>query len=79
MLTVRHEEPNGHESVNEAIRVWRDPHPPQCCEPQHPLYAEVPGDAHPLAFTTGRVFVMNTAGKTVATYVFDWPPEIKVQ
>lgn len=73
MFTVRHEEPNGYESLHEAKEIWRGPHPDQSIDPNRPVCVDV-GQAHPLMFCTGRVFVMNAAGKTVATYVFDWPP-----
>jgi hypothetical protein len=71
MFTLKHVESDGHEALHEATRVWREPHAPGCVEPNRTLWADVTEGQHPLAFCTGSVYVMNAAGKTVATYHFE--------
>lgn len=77
MFTVRHVESNGHESIRQAKVIWREP-----AEPGNPLMtgmhdaffdsqlSELRDGAEPIRYDSGTVYVMNDAGKTVATYNF---------
>jgi hypothetical protein len=67
MLTVRHIEPNGYEFIRETTGVWRDPADPD------QVFAAADEGAEPVRFATGKLYVMNEAGKTVATYHLPWP------
>lgn len=66
MLTVRHIEESGHESITPAHRVWSEPGD-QVGGGTRNVFADI-GKDHPLHFVTGQIYVMNDNGKTVATY-----------
>lgn len=69
MLTVRHVEQNGYEAVREVREVWLDPPAHSDDKPsKYDLHAQPDGAEPPLHFASGTVFVMNSAGKTVARY-----------
>ncbi len=59
MLTVKHVERDGHESVFEASDIHRTPE------------GQLAFGQGERTVTTGKVYVMNEAGKTVAVYDFD--------
>jgi hypothetical protein len=65
MLTVKHVERGGQETVFEATDIHRSPEGQlafgQCAR----------------TITTGKVYIMNEAGKTVAVYDFDKKQETK--
>jgi hypothetical protein len=63
MLTVKHIEPSGHETVMEIRRATLQPDP-------RTLFLEM-ADGTVKGLTEGRFFIMNNAGQTVARYVLD--------
>jgi hypothetical protein len=65
MLTIKHVECDGYESVRQASHVER--YPLNADAPGVIAYG-VPGEAEPLRFASGTVYVMGDGGKTVATY-----------
>ncbi len=62
MLTIKHVECDGYESVRQASHV-------ECYPDDRGLLAYgVPGEVEPLHFASGKVYVMGDGGKTVAIY-----------
>lgn len=76
MLTIRHIEPNGYETIYSCHSLWREPSPNQV-KTEHPHYhqgamvADIGDDQR--RFSSGQLFVMNENGKTVAKYEWDLP------
>jgi hypothetical protein len=68
MLTIKHVECDGYESVRQATHVERCP---WNADNGGVFAYGVPGEAEPLRFATGKVYVMGDGGKTVATYSLD--------
>jgi hypothetical protein len=68
MLTIKHVACDGYESVHQASHVC---YRPWNLDDSGLMAFGVPGEAEPLRFATGKVYVMGDGGKTVATYSLD--------
>lgn len=73
MLSVKHIEENGYESITEAERVWTN-NPAEDNGYTTTLYASGGSaskpDSHPSVFSNGSVYIMNDNGKTIGAYHF---------
>ena len=70
MLTIRHIETNGYESIETCLRLWREPEDREAKDPDFDRGAMVAdlGGGLLRTFSSGTLFVMNDNGKTVAKY-----------
>jgi hypothetical protein len=69
MLTIRHIEPSGHETILQTKRVTSQP-ADQIHGGERIIFYEK-DDGSTLPIESGAVYVMNDNGKTVATYHLD--------
>ena len=69
MLTIKHVECDGYESVHQASHVNYLPW--NVDKGAEVMAFGVPGEGFPLHFASGKVYVMGDGGKTVATYSLD--------
>ena len=61
MLTIKHVEDGGHESIEAVVSVIHDPE-------ENLLIGCGPNRVEIIRYTSGHAFVMNDAGKTVGVY-----------
>lgn len=67
MLTIKHVEDTGKETILQVKNVWTIPNGPQAGIPSSVCFEYEDGSANS-SFNDGMVFVMNDKGQTVATY-----------
>lgn len=71
MFSVRHVRKDGTESLHEAVLVEKEPAVTAGPEPHDVRVYLVKPDKSGVYISSGKVFVMNDAGSTVASYDFD--------
>lgn len=70
MMSVRHVELDGHESIRETQCVWREPVNP-IKGGERLVFCQSDNTDEPLRYASGRLYVMNSYGRTIATYYLD--------
>lgn len=69
MMSIRHVESNGYESIRETQCVWTQPDN-QIKGGERLVFCQT-DTGEPERYSTGKLYVMNSYGRTIATYYLD--------